>query len=222
MESREYEVRALRNKERVDEKEVALEKKVIKGLELMDNCLRDFKDEDFVLPTTLLNDYLNPTREEINRELNRITGLMSYLSQLKADCQMLVANKEMELDYFKAKAREWYKKEFDTERNKWMESIFGEIDKACKTTQAAKIAPTIKAAIEKSKLSAPTEKDYEAYVNTRQQVVDLKRDLIAYESRLSRFVDMSYILNKRHQDILELSKQLHSADIANVQYAKNN
>lgn len=213
-----YELRSERHNK---EPELSLEKSVVKALEKMDELISEFKDEDFVLPTTILNDFSNPTREEINRELNRLPALMVYFSQEKANCQLLVDDKEQELDYRRALARERCKAEFDKEREKWLSDCYGQIDNACKSTFGAKLVPTLKTLIEKSKLSAPTEKDYEAYINKDQGVGIIRRDLNMYKSHLSRFTDMSYIINKRFQAVLDYSNNLKQVDIGDRQYARN-
>lgn len=216
-----YQVRSERKGERAAT-EIALEKSVIGALKLMDDLIKDFKDEDFILPTTLVNDYRNPTKEEINKELNRITALMIYFSEEKSKCQVLVSNKEAELDYYKAVSRDECKRAFDKEREQWLSQMLGAIDTSAKSTMGVKLVPTLKSLIEKAKPSQPTEKDYEAFLNKNKNIIEIKQDYNILVGRLARFTDMSYIINKRFSAVMELSKQLYGTEIADKQYARNN
>lgn len=173
------------------------------------------------LKLTQFKDYTNPTKEEISEEIKKLNALLVYFAQARATCQLLVSSKEEELDQLKRESRDRCDMVFSVEREKRISLDVNIISSASKSNVGKMVVPSFNPVIEKIIQSKPTEKDYEDFLNRDKYYIAARKDYNIYISRLERFSDISYILNKRYISIMEIAKKMEQEKSVIKRFARN-
>lgn len=173
------------------------------------------------LKLTQFKDYINPTKEEISEEIKKLNALLVYFAQARATCQLLVSSKEEELDQLKRESRDRYDMLFNTERESKIALNLKTVSSVSNSNVGKMVIPSFNPVIQKIVQSKPTEKDYEDFLNKDKYYIAARKDYNIYISRLERFADISYILNKRYVSIMEIAKKMEQEQSITKRFARN-
>lgn len=174
------------------------------------------------LTLTQFKDYINPTKDEISEEIKKLNTLLVYFAQARATCQLLVSSKEEELEQLKRESRDRCDMVFNVEREKRISLDLNIVNSVSNSNVGKMVIPAFNPVIQKIVQSKPTEKDYEDFLNRDKYYISARKDYNIYISRLERFSDISYILNKRYVSIMELAKKMEQEHSVVKRFARNN
>ena len=145
----------LRQEEEIEVKnirprEMKMERAVIDCISRVEKSVANVNPSDDDLKWNIVDNFANPTKEEINEQLNRIPAIQAYFNNMKIYAQLLLDIAEHELNIAQVNAREEFRRLHQERLNTYQNEIFSRAGDAMRSTIQDKALLTVREMIKAS------------------------------------------------------------------------
>lgn len=176
-------------------REVKIEKAIIECISKVEKSVATINPTDEDLKWNIVDNFANPTKEEVNEQLNRIPAVQAYFNNMKIYAQLLLDISEHELNIAQVNAREEFRRLHQERLNTYQNEIFSRAGDAMRSTIQDKALLTVREMIKALKPKDPTDKDIEAFVKSRTQ--EQERNVIIHRNRFNKLREFCRILENK-------------------------
>lgn len=200
-------------------REKRIEQAVIECISKVERSMQGINPTDDDMNWNIVENFANPTKEEINAQLSRIPAIQAYYNNMKVYAQLLLDISEHELFIAQVNAREEYKqahlqriKNFETEIAKHMTN-------ALRSTAQDKSMKLVSDMVKALKPKDPTDKDIEAFIKGRTQAKE--REVIIHRNRYNKLREYCRILENKFLAARALRYSIDDANKVDINVSKN-
>lgn len=214
----------LRQEEEIEVKnirprEMKMERAVIDCISRVEKSVANVNPSDDDLKWNIVDNFANPTKEEINEQLNRIPAIQAYFNNMKIYAQLLLDIAEHELNIAQVNAREEFRRLHQERLNTYQNEIFSRAGDAMRSTIQDKALLTVREMIKSLKPKDPTDKDIEAFVKSRTQ--EQERNVIIHRNRFNKLKEFCRILENKFIATRALRYSIEEDNKINKTVSKN-
>lgn len=199
-------------------REKRIEQAVIECISKVERSMQGINPTDDDMNWNIVENFANPTKEEINAQLSRIPAIQAYYNNMKVYAQLLLDIAEHELFIAQVNAREEYKnahmqriKNFETE-------IANHMTNALRSTAQDKAMKLVSDMVKALKPKDPTDKDIEAFIKGRTQVKE--REVIIHRNRYNKLREYCRILENKFLAARALRYSIDDSNKADINVSK--
>lgn len=199
-------------------REKKIEQAVIECINKVERSMQGINPTDEDMNWNIVENFANPTKEEINAQLSRIPAIQAYYNNMKVYAQLLLDIAEHELFIAQVNAREEYKnahmqriKNFETE-------IANHMTNALRSTAQDKSMKLVSEMVKALKPKDPTDKDIEAFIKGRTQVKE--REVIIHRNRYNKLREYCRILENKFLAARALRYSIDDSNKADINVSK--
>lgn len=201
---------------RAREKEI--EALVLESIDKIESSMKDLVFDEEDMNWRVVNNFSNPTKEEINRQLSRIPAMQAYYNNMKTYAQLLMDIAENELFVAQVNAREEYKQKYQQEVLAFENRMIEMMNNALRSTIQDKAIKVVNDMIKAHKLKEPTEKDYEAYI--KGKTANLERQVLIHKYRVTKLREFCKVLENKFLAARALRYSIEETLKADINTAK--
>lgn len=200
-------------------REARIEKAVIDCISRVEKSVATVNPTDDDLKWNVVDNFANPTKEEVNEQLNRIPGVQAYFNNMKIYAQLLLDIAEHELNIAQVNAREEFRRIHQERLNTYQNEIFARASDAMRSTIQDKALLTVREMIKSLKPKDPTDKDIESFVKGRTQ--EQERNVIIHRNRFNKLKEFCKILDNKFISTRALRYSIEDDGKINTNISKN-
>lgn len=201
------------------QREQHIERAVIDCLNKVEKAIAGVNPTDNDMKWSIIDNFANPTKEEINMQLNRIPAIQSYYNNMKVYAQLLSDIAEHELFIAQVNAREEYKEVHQLRLQNYEAEISKRMGDALRSTAQDKAMMLVKEMVRAMKPKDPTDKDIESFIKKKTQVKE--REVIIHKSRYNKLKEFCKILDNKFAAAKSISFSISESNKADVNVSKN-
>lgn len=199
----------------VRRQEKRIEQAVLECIQRVDKAINGINLGENDLNMAIVENYTNPTKDEINQQLNTLPATMAYYNNMKVYSQLLLEMAEHELFVAEVNAREKCRREFEDKQRRYEVDISNRMAEAMGCAAPDKAMMAIRELIKALKPKDPTKEDYDAYIkrNTEEQ----QRGVVIHRYRFNKLKEISMALNNKYLAVRALRysvDEMNKADTA--------
>ena len=199
--------------------EKKIEAAVIECISRVEKAVGGDKPTEEDMKWNITDNFSNPTREEINAQLNRIPAIQAYYNNMKIYAQLLLDIAEHELFVAQVNAREEYKELYNQRLKNYETEISNHMANAMRSTAQDKAMMTVREMIKALKPKEPTDKDIESFIKGRTQEKD--RQVIIHRNRYNKLREFCKVLENKFLAARALRYSIEDGNKIDVNVSKN-
>lgn len=199
--------------------EKKIEKAVIECIGRIEKSIQGINPTEADMNWNVVDNFSNPTREEINNQLNRIPAIQAYYNNMKVYAQLLLDIAEHELIVAQVKARDDFR-EFHMQRIKNYEAEIAKyMADALRSTAQDKAMKLVTDMVKALKPKEPTDKDIEAFIKGRTQ--EQERQVIIHRNRYNKLREYCKVLENKFLAARALRYSIEENNKVDINVSKN-
>lgn len=199
-------------------REKKIEQAVIECIKKVEKSMQGINPTDDDMNWNIVDNFANPTKEEINVQLSRIPAIQAYFNNMKVYAQLLLDIAEHELFVAQVNAREEFKAAHMQRIKHFEDEIAKHMTNALRSTAQDKAMKLVSDMVKALKPKDPTDKDIEAFIKGRTQ--EKEKQVIIYRNRYNKLKEYCRILENKFLAARALRYSIEDNNKADANFSK--